>query len=159
VLQGSSSLCLVAFGLPQTLEQLPQRAVQAALAIRHLVAEVQDSAGHAAGPVVRLAGHLGTLLVAEEADAMPGRWLAVGETLSLPVRLLGHAAPGELLMSSPIARLTHDWVDMQVCPRPSENELAAPSSRTAWEGSCQRRVCRCGERRRLAARSWGGCVS
>jgi hypothetical protein len=33
ILQGSPSLCLVAFGLPRTLEQLPQRAVQVALAI------------------------------------------------------------------------------------------------------------------------------
>ena len=55
VLQGSPSLCLVAFGLPQTLEQLPQRAVQAALAIRHLAAEAQTSAGQAAGPM-RAAG-------------------------------------------------------------------------------------------------------
>jgi hypothetical protein len=102
VLQGSPSLCLVAFGLPQTLEQLPQRAVQAALAIRHLAAEAQTSAGRASGPIVRLAGHLGTLLVAAEAEASPRRWLAVGETLSLPVRLLGHAAPGNC------------W-----CPRPS----------------------------------------
>ena len=101
VLQGSPSLCLVAFGLPQTLEQLPQRAMQAALAIRHLAAEAQTSAGQASGPMVRLAGHLGTLLVAEETSESPGRWLAVGETLGLPVRLLGHAAPGEVLVSAP----------------------------------------------------------
>ena len=63
VLQGSPSLLLVAFGLPRTLEQLPQRAVQTALAIRHLVAEAQTSAGQGPGPVVRLAGHVGTLLV------------------------------------------------------------------------------------------------
>ena len=77
ILQGSPSLCLVAFGLPQTLEQLPQRAVQAALAIRHLAAEAQASAGETAGPVVRLAGHLGTLLVAEEGGAV-SRALAGG---------------------------------------------------------------------------------
>ena len=122
ILQGSPSLCLVAFGLPQTLEQLPQRAVQAALAIRHLAAEAQTSAGEMAGPVVRLAGHLGTLLVAEEASASPGRWLAVGETLALPVRLLGHAAPGEVLVSAPIARLTQNWVEVQARPLPSGNE-------------------------------------
>jgi hypothetical protein len=34
VLQRAPSLYLVAFGLPQTLGQLPQRAVQAALALR-----------------------------------------------------------------------------------------------------------------------------
>ena len=125
ILQGSPSLCLVAFGLPQTLEQLPQRAVQAALAIRHLAAEAQASAGRAAGPVVRLAGHLGTLLVAEETGEPPGRWLAVGETLALPVRLLGHAAPGEVLVSAPIARLTQDWVEVQARPLPSGNEPSA----------------------------------
>ena len=60
ILQGSPSLCLVAFGLPQTLEQLPQRAVQAALAIRHLAAEAQTSAGRdgrPGGPAGRASGH------------------------------------------------------------------------------------------------------
>jgi hypothetical protein len=43
VLQRSPSLLLVAFGTPQTLEQLPQRAVQAALALRQRVVAVPDS--------------------------------------------------------------------------------------------------------------------
>ena len=103
--------------------------MQAALAIRHLAAEAQTSAGQGPGPVVRLAGHVGTLLVAEESEAPPGRWLAVGETLALPVRLLGHAAPGELLVSAPMARLTDGWVEMQTRPlssgaEPSESRLA-----------------------------------
>ncbi|HEX9869181.1 MAG TPA: sigma 54-interacting transcriptional regulator, partial [Candidatus Tectomicrobia bacterium] len=42
VLQRSPALLLVAFGIPRTLEQLPQRAVQTALALRHLVAEGAD---------------------------------------------------------------------------------------------------------------------
>jgi hypothetical protein len=77
ILQRSPALCLVAFGVPQTLEQLPQRAVQAALALRQLAAEMQIAAGDVPGPSVRLAGHLGTLLVAEEPGAPPGagwRW-------------------------------------------------------------------------------------
>ena len=126
VLQESPSLCLVAFGLPQTLEQLPQRAVQAALAIRQLAVEVSAVAGPMAGPVVRLAGHVGTLLVAEETEAPPGRWLAVGETLALPVRLLGHAAPGELLVSAPMARLTDGWVEVQIHPLSSGAETSNP---------------------------------
>jgi DNA-binding NtrC family response regulator/tetratricopeptide (TPR) repeat protein len=116
ILQGSPSLCLVAFGLPRTLEQLPQRAVQAALAIRHLATEAQALAGEKAGAVVRLAGHLGTLLVADGTDEAPKRWFAVGETVALPVRLLGHAAPGELLVSAPMARLTDGWVEVQMRP-------------------------------------------
>ena len=113
LLQGAPSLCLVAFGLPHTLEQLPQRAVQAALAIRQLAGEVAAVAGHMASLVVRLAGHVGTLLVADGISASPRRWLAVGDTVALPVRLLGHAAPGEVLVSAPMARLTDRWVDMQ----------------------------------------------
>ena len=46
-----SSLLIVAFGVPQALEQLPQRAVQAALAIRQLVAEARSAA--AGEPVPR----------------------------------------------------------------------------------------------------------
>jgi hypothetical protein len=41
-----------------------------------------------------LAAHLGTLLVAEATGESPWRWLAVGEVLVLPVRLLGHAMEG-----------------------------------------------------------------
>ena len=126
ILQGSPSLCLVAFGLPQTLEQLPQRAVQAALAIRHLAAEAHPSAGETAGPVVRLAGHVGTLLVAAEVGASPGCWLAVGETVALPVRLLGHAAPGEVLVSPPMARLIDGWVETQARSLSSGAEPAEP---------------------------------
>ena len=68
---------------------------------------------------------MGTLLVAEETGEPPGRWLAVGETLGLPVRLLGHAAPGEVLVSAPMARLTQDGVEMQVRPLPLGNEPSA----------------------------------
>jgi DNA-binding NtrC family response regulator/tetratricopeptide (TPR) repeat protein len=126
ILQGSASLLLVAFGLPQTLEQLPQRAVQAALALRHLAAEAQNTDGPAAGPAVRLAGHVGTLLVVEETGESPRRWLAVGETLALPVRLLGHAVPGELLVSPPMARLTQGWIEVQARPLSSGVEPSDP---------------------------------
>ncbi len=122
ILQGSTSLLLVAFGLPQTLEQLPQRAIQAALAIQHLAAAASAAAGDMAGPAVRLAAHLGTLLVVEETGESPRRWLAVGETLALPVRLLGHAAPGEVLVSTPMARLTDGWVEVQTRPLSSGSE-------------------------------------
>jgi transcriptional regulator with AAA-type ATPase domain/tetratricopeptide (TPR) repeat protein len=118
ILQGSPTLLLVAFGLPRTLEQLPQRAVQAALAIRHLATEGQEAMPEWAAPVVRLAVHLGTLLVEGEADEPPERWLAVGETLAVPVRLLGHAAPGELLVSAPIGRLLAGWAEVQARPLP-----------------------------------------
>src|SRR5262249_8914942 len=58
--QRSPSLLLVAFGTPQTLDQLPQRAVQAAWALRQRVVEAPDGGP---GPEVRLVGHWGALLV------------------------------------------------------------------------------------------------
>ena len=63
VLQHAPSLRLVAFGLPQTLEQLPQRAVQAALAVRHLVTEAHAGAEGGLYPAVRQVLHWGQLLV------------------------------------------------------------------------------------------------
>ena len=60
ILQRTPSLLLVGFGLPHTLEQLPQRAVQATLALRQLTAGPAgsghrgaasgDAAGRALGP-------------------------------------------------------------------------------------------------------------
>jgi two-component system, NtrC family, response regulator AtoC len=113
ILQGPPSLCLVAFGLPQTLEQLPQRAVQAALAIRYLAAETHAFTREMPSPAVRLAAHLGTLLVAEATGESPWRWLAMVETLGLPVRLLGHAVAGEILVSSEVGRLVEGWCECQ----------------------------------------------
>ncbi len=60
VLQRSPALLLAVFGIPHTLEQLPQHAVQAALALRQLVAEGADQAPC---PALRLAVHWGEGLV------------------------------------------------------------------------------------------------
>ena len=126
ILQGSPSLCLVAFGLPQTLEQLPQRAVQAALAIRHLAAEAHASAGETAGPVVRLAGHLGTLLVAAGGRS-PSWALAGGGGDGGPAGAAARACgAGELLVSPPMARLIDGWVEVQARPLSSGAEPAEP---------------------------------
>ena len=60
LLQRSPSLLLVVFGIPQTLEQLPQRAVQAALTLQTLVSEGSDGEPC---PELRQAVHGGQLLV------------------------------------------------------------------------------------------------
>jgi Bacterial regulatory protein, Fis family len=79
LLQRSPSLLLVAFGVPETLEQLPQRAVQAALALRQLAAATP--AGECA-PELRQAIHWGQLLVDVESSDPTARLLSVGETLA-----------------------------------------------------------------------------
>jgi DNA-binding NtrC family response regulator/predicted ATPase len=113
LLQRSPSLLVVAFGLPMTLEQLPQRAVHAALAIRQSVAEVGASTAQTSRPAVRLAMHDGTVLVDAKASDPAARALPVGETLTLPVRLLGVATPGDILLSAHAGRLAEGWCEFE----------------------------------------------
>jgi predicted ATPase/DNA-binding winged helix-turn-helix (wHTH) protein len=113
-------LLLAAFGLPRTLEQQPQRAVQAALAIQQLVVEAQAMVGRLPVPAVRQALHLGPLLVPGHTDAIPAPLSSEGETLAVPVRLLGHAAPGEVLVSPQVARLVTEWCVLEPCEGPAE---------------------------------------
>jgi DNA-binding NtrC family response regulator/class 3 adenylate cyclase len=105
ILRRSPPLLVAGFGLPRSLEQLPHRAVQAALAIRALVKGARLDAGRQPRPEVRLAVHLGPVLVDAGAPDATMRLPAAGETLALPIRLLGHAAPGEIVVSAPVGRL------------------------------------------------------
>jgi tetratricopeptide (TPR) repeat protein len=114
ILQRSPSLLTALFGIPQTLEQLPQRAVQAAFAIRHEWAEDKALDGKVPCPAVRIAVHLGQVLVDVQSHDPTARLLALGETLSLPVRLLGQAAPGDILLSPQVGRQVEGWFALQV---------------------------------------------
>jgi DNA-binding NtrC family response regulator/predicted ATPase len=127
VLQRTPSLYLVAFGLPQAAEQLPQRAVQAALALRRLVADAKAAAAAEPCPTVRQAIHWGQLLVDVQVRDPAARPFAVGETLALPVRLLGEAAPGQILISPQVEGLVEERYELQACDGPVEAE---PSVRT-----------------------------
>ena len=110
MLQRSAALLLVAFGIPQTLEQLPQRTVQAALALQQLVAEGADQVPC---PALRLAVHWGEVLVDGQASDPTAQLRALGETLAWPVRLLDHVAPGEIVLSPAMGRLVEGWCQVQ----------------------------------------------
>ncbi|MBI4641608.1 MAG: sigma 54-interacting transcriptional regulator, partial [Candidatus Tectomicrobia bacterium] len=114
LVQRSPSLLTAVFGIPQTLEQMPQRAVQTALAIRQLISEAKASAERELSPSVRLAVHSGAVLVDSHASDPAKRLLAVGETLSFPVRLLWHTSPGDILMSLQAGRLVEGTFEMEV---------------------------------------------
>jgi transcriptional regulator with AAA-type ATPase domain/tetratricopeptide (TPR) repeat protein len=115
LLQRTPALLTWVFGVPQTLEQLPQRAVHSALSIRHMVTEA-GATDLAPCPQVRLAVHLGALQVDSQAADPTARLLPLGETLALPVRLFGQAAPGEILITSDIGRLVDGWVALEARP-------------------------------------------
>jgi hypothetical protein len=106
LLQHAASLLAWVFGLPQALEQLPQRAVHGALAIRQMIVEARAS-DLTLCPEVRLAVHLGAVRVATQTQDPTVQMLAVGDTLALPVRLLrqvggdrGFAGGGRLVEGS-----------------------------------------------------------
>jgi class 3 adenylate cyclase len=110
VLQHSPSLVLVVFGIPRTLEQLAQRAVQAALTLRILVAEGGDGGPC---PALRQAVHWGQVLMAGGANHPTARLLPIGEALARPVRLLAQAAPGEIVVSTPVGRIVGGWFALE----------------------------------------------
>jgi DNA-binding NtrC family response regulator/predicted ATPase len=115
LVQHTASLLIWVFGLPQALEQLPQRAVHSALAIRQTVV-APTAADMPPCPEVRLAVHLGAVRVDSQVADPVARMLAVGETLALPVRLLGQAAAGEILVSPEVGRLVDGWVALEARP-------------------------------------------
>jgi DNA-binding NtrC family response regulator/tetratricopeptide (TPR) repeat protein len=102
---------LAVFGVPRALEQMPQRAVQAAWALQRLVESAPGPR-----PQLRTAVHVGTLHVDTSAVTSPGGILAVGDALALPERLLGHAGEGEVLTSSQAARRIDRFCELQERP-------------------------------------------
>jgi len=88
-----------AFGVPRALEQTPQRAVQAALAIRRASAQAEVPQ-----PEVRAVVHLGEVRLDVAAPDWRASLFPIGDGFSLPERLLGHAGAGEVLLSPSAAR-------------------------------------------------------
>jgi tetratricopeptide (TPR) repeat protein len=70
--------------------------------------------------------HWGLLMVDVAARNPMAQVLAIGDTLTRPVRLLGHTAPGEILVSSKVMPLVEGWCELQACDGPFRAE---PSDR------------------------------
>ena len=115
LVQRTASLLSWVFGLPQGMEQLPQRAVHSALAVRQMVVEA-SAPDMPPYPTVRLAVHLGAMRVDSQALDSTSQLLPVGNTLVLPVRLLGQSEPGAIVVSPEVGRSVDGWVTLE--PRP-----------------------------------------
>jgi len=88
------------FGVPRALEQLAERALQAALAIQRLVGDEPAEQR----PEVRQAIHVGTVRVDVHAAEPAQSIVPTGDSVALAERLLGHAGVGEVLVSPQAAR-------------------------------------------------------
>jgi DNA-binding winged helix-turn-helix (wHTH) protein len=113
IVEQAPSPLIAVLGIPRTMEQMPQRAVQAALAIRQLMAEDHVTDGEGSYPEMRMAIHTGHVLVDVHASDSREQLLTIGDTLSRPVRLLGHAAPGDILLSPQVADLVEGWFELR----------------------------------------------
>jgi DNA-binding NtrC family response regulator/tetratricopeptide (TPR) repeat protein len=140
LLPHGSALLTAVFGIPQALEQLPQRPVQAALAIQRAVAEARRPEKQEPGPDVRLAVHVGAMLVDLQADDPTARLLAVGETLALPMWLLGQAASGEILLSPRVAQQVEGMLTLEARPLLRRGEPSADGKAYAVVGRGPGRV-------------------
>jgi predicted ATPase len=95
-------------------------------------------------PTVRLAVHLGAVQVDHQAADPTAQVQAVGETLALPVRLLGHAEPGAIVVSPEVGRLVAGWVALEERPVPLHSGqstridgyavIGVSPGREAWAG-------------------------
>ena len=97
------------FGAPRALEQIPVRAIRAALAVRRL----QSTMLRDAVPELRAALHLGTIELDGVSEESLGRMRPIGDTLTLAERLLGHASAGEILVSEPLAHRVRSVCDLE----------------------------------------------
>ena len=118
ILQQSPSLLAAAFGGPRPLELLPQHAVQAALEVRRSVTEMTKSDARDAGVEVRMAVHTGIVLVDVPIRPPTARVLPMADALTLTLRLLGAAAPGEILLSPQVEHQVKEWYKLQAPPYP-----------------------------------------
>ena len=66
----------------------------------------------------------------------------LGETLSLPMRLLGHAAPGDILLSPQVGRLLEGWFELHgrrgTSGRWHSRTASAPTASWAWGRDARR---------------------
>jgi DNA-binding NtrC family response regulator/tetratricopeptide (TPR) repeat protein len=139
LLQHSPSRLTAVFGVPRALEQASLRAVQAVLAVRRAV----EQSG-ATRPEVRSAVHIGEVRVDVHATDPIASVLPIGDVFSLPERLLGHAGPGELLVSPSVARRIERFCEMeergaQLGPRETDllwvHRVEGPRRRAGAESS------------------------
>jgi two-component system, NtrC family, response regulator AtoC len=112
-LQRAPSMFIAAFGVHGSLEQLPHHAVQAALAIRRVVAEMTRSCATEVGVEVRMAVHQGIALVDVQTRKSTARVLPTADTMTLILKLLGDTAAGEILLSPQVGQLVEGWYELQ----------------------------------------------
>ena len=95
------------FGAPITLEDAPQRAIRASLAVHQEIARLGKGPGWSAAPLkMRIGIHTGSVVVGVLGNDLRLEFKAVGDTVNLASRVEGLASPGTTLVSEETFKLT-----------------------------------------------------
>jgi hypothetical protein len=153
---------MAVFGTPRTMEQMPQRAVQAVLALRQLIADGGVGNGESPCPEMRMAIHAGHVLVDVHASDPREQLLTIGDTLSRPVRMPASSRSWKGPLGARCASRSNTWPPIP-CGARSETRpwhTADGRGRKPWRGrpiarpwdtsnmdSAPSRVCRRGKTR------------
>ncbi|HYR96205.1 MAG TPA: adenylate/guanylate cyclase domain-containing protein [Candidatus Binatus sp.] len=97
------------FGAPVAHEDAPQRAVRAALAIRHALSGLNERRPPAFQLRVRIGIHTGPVVVGTIGNDLKMDYTAIGDTTNLASRLETLAAPGTILISEATHRLVRGF--------------------------------------------------
>jgi pimeloyl-ACP methyl ester carboxylesterase/DNA-binding SARP family transcriptional activator len=118
------------FGFPQAHEDDPVRAVEATLALAHVLAPIglADSGQPAAAFRIQAGIHSG-LMVIQPGEPGEGPSAMAGEPPHVAARLAAQAAPGEVLVSAGVCRLVEPFFRVEPCPLPDGGAAGAPP---AW---------------------------
>ncbi|MDQ3856208.1 MAG: AAA family ATPase, partial [Chloroflexota bacterium] len=102
---GDGVLCM--FGAPVAHEDDPERALRAALAIRHFVTKISPihTATAARQPQVRIGVHTGGVVMRTIGQDYRLAYTAIGDAVHMTQRLEAAANPGEILVSSKVQQL------------------------------------------------------
>lgn len=99
ILEQSHHRFVAVFGVPRALEQMTQHALHVAAAIQHSATQAPSPR-----PTVHACVHVGEARIDVAANDPLARLFPLGDTLTLPDRLLGHTGAGEVLISAAAAR-------------------------------------------------------
>ncbi|HTS53937.1 MAG TPA: AAA family ATPase, partial [Burkholderiales bacterium] len=101
---------LALFGIPIAHEDDPVRAVRAALALHDMAREASREVEARIGQPIRLHSGINTgLIVARSRDLRDGTYGVTGDAVNTAARLVGQAAPDEVVLSPETQRLVADY--------------------------------------------------
>jgi class 3 adenylate cyclase/tetratricopeptide (TPR) repeat protein len=121
---------MAVFGLPLALEEIPQRAIRAALALLGEAASFNEKSFRdqsAAEILLRIGIHSGSMAIGEHALPMPAESDAGGDAVSTALRVAMLAEPGAIYVTEDTFRLSEGFFQFKLVAEANVKENGSPS--------------------------------